>query len=336
MLFGQTGLQNIMSMMRSAILSFPKQFFFEPAVGNAGRLGSHGRFLVAGMGGSHLSADLLLCGDPSLPITVWSDYSLPYLDNDEKKRTLVIASSYSGNTEETLDAYATAQRIGMDVAVVAVGGQLLEQACQDGVPYVTLPDASIQPRMALGFSALALLKILGAEKVMASLFSLAKILHPADEEEAGRTLAAELAGKIPVFYSSQKNRAVAMNWKIKSNETGKIPAFCHVLPEMNHNEMTGFDATEKSRVLSSLFHLVLLRDPSDDTRVQRRMDVMEAMLGKRGLPFASVVLSGQDVWQKIFRSLMMADWFALATAESNGAEPEQVHMVEKFKRLMKA
>ncbi len=321
--------------MRNAILSFPEQFAFEPVIENAGRLGSYSRFLVVGMGGSHLPADLLLCGDPSLPIAVWSDYGLPVIRPEDRSRTLVVASSYSGNTEETLDAYDEARRTGVDVAAIAVGGTLLERARVDGVPFIALPNTGIQPRMALGFSALALLKMFGAEKVMSSLSSLTKTLHPDGEEETGRALAAKMAGAIPVFYASRRNQAIVMNWKIKSNETGKIPVFCNVFPEMNHNEMTGFDATEKSHALSSLFHLVLLRDSSDDPRVQKRMDVMETVLGKRGLPMTSIDISDRNPWQKSFHALLLADWFALATAEANGAEPEQVPMVEEFKRLMK-
>lgn len=323
-------------MMSNAILSFAKQFSFEPVVENADHLGKYDQFVVAGMGGSHLPADILLCGDSSLPIHVWNDYGLPRIGAEDFERMLVIASSYSGNTEETLDAYDAARRMGADIAAIAVGGELLRRAKEDGVPFVTLPDTGIQPRMALGFSALAMLKVMNDTNTMKTLSSLASSLHPEESEESGRALAAELSGSVPVIYASRANQAIAMNWKIKLNETGKIPAFYNTLPEMNHNEMTGFDAVENTRALSSAFHIVCLHDDADHPRIKKRMNVMENVLGKRGLPVMSVDISDPNPWQKFFSALLLADWIAVATAEANGAEPEQVPMVEEFKALMQS
>jgi glucose/mannose-6-phosphate isomerase len=318
-------------MMRDAILSFAEQFRFEPTVVNRERLGEYDGFVLAGMGGSHLAADLVKTWDPTFPISVHADYELPEpIDQDD----LVIASSYSGNTEETLDAYRTAREAGLDVAVIATGGKLLEMATRDGMSFVQLPATGIQPRSALGYALRALLAIVGRTDALVATAKLADALRPAEIEEAGRELAKDLDGRVPVIYASSRNTALAYNWKIKFNETGKIPAFMNVLPELNHNEMTGFDAQPSSRKLSDPFHFLFLHDDADHPRVQKRMETLERLYADRGLPFTPIHMYEDDAWEKIFGSLLLADWTALATAEQLGLESEAVPMVEEFKRLI--
>jgi glucose/mannose-6-phosphate isomerase len=318
--------------MRSAILNFAKQFSFEPKVENAKALGAYDHFIVAGMGGSHLAADLLLMQRPELALKVHADYGLPARMN---KDALVIASSYSGNTEETLDAYASARKRGLAVAAIAVGGKLLELAKKDGVPYVMLPDTGIQPRSALGFSLIALLAIIGDKKSLRAVGALAKTLDPSEYEPAGKELAAKLRGRVPVIYASSRNAALAYNWKIKFNETGKIPAFLNVLPELNHNEMTGFDVTGGNRGLAKSFHFLFLADDADHPRVQKRMEVLQTLYEDRGLPVERIDITDADPWHGAFASLLLADWTALALADAYGLESEQVPMVEEFKKRIK-
>src|SRR3989344_9035331 len=234
-------------MMRDAIKNFHTQFEYEPKVANGEKLKSYQKYVVLGMGGSHLAADLLRLWDPNLDVVVRSDYGLPPLSDSDWEKTLVIASSYSGNTEEPLDGFQQAQEQGLAVAAIAVGGELLRLAKEAKVPYIQLPDTGIQPRSALGFSLKAFFKLLGEETALSELTSLAEILNPELLEKEGHDLARILKDKVPVIYASARNEAIAYNWKIKFNETGKIPAFYNVIPELNHNEMTRFDVKESSR-----------------------------------------------------------------------------------------
>ena len=240
-------------MMRDAVLSFHTQFAFEPVINNKEVLGSHIKFLFAGMGGSHLAADILRGWDPSLDMIIWHNYGLPAIAEEALRARLFIANSYSGNTEETIDALTQALKIGMSCCAIAVGGKLLEIAQQRGLPYIQLPDTGIQPRSALGFSIQALCTLLGLTEAACEARALADTLKPQELESLGQALADRLHDKVPVIYSSFRNQAVAYNWKIKFNETGKIPAFYNTLPELNHNEMTGFDVQEASRHLSERF-----------------------------------------------------------------------------------
>jgi glucose/mannose-6-phosphate isomerase len=321
-------------MMQQAILNFPKQFAWIPKIANKEYFKRKKKFIVLGMGGSHLAADILLSYDPALPIIVHSDYGLPQMDEKELAKTLIIASSYSGNTEEVIDGLNEAIEKNLNVAVIAVGGKLIEIAKAKNLPYVQLPDTGIQPRSALGYGVMALLKVMNIKEGLKEAKALKKILNPKTAEQAGRELAQKLKNYVPVMYTSTRNCAVAYNWKIKFNETGKIPAFYNVLPELNHNEMTGYDVKDATKELSAKFYFIFLKDQSDDARVQKRMEILKKLYEDRGLPVIVLGMSGETIFAKIFSSLLLADWTAVYTAEQYGLESEQVPMVEEFKRMM--
>lgn len=320
-------------MMRTAILDLPKQFAFSPVV-TGGRLRKYPRAAVIGMGGSRLPSEIALAWKPELPLSIWNDYGLPPLPPSSAQKTLFVAASYSGNTEEVLDVFAAAQEKKYPLAAVAVGGKLIALAKERGVPYVQIPDTGIQPRSALGFMLRAILSLMGKSKALRSLDHLKDDLAPATWEREGRHLAETLRGRVPIFYASRRNSALAANWKIIFNETGKIPAFWNVLPEMNHNEMTGFDIKPPVKTLSDRFFIVLLEDADDHPRIQLRMKTLDKLLRNRGLPATSVRVGGATREEVIFSSIILASWTALATAENYGLEPEQVPMVEEFKQLI--
>ncbi|MBI2483582.1 bifunctional phosphoglucose/phosphomannose isomerase [Candidatus Uhrbacteria bacterium] len=321
-------------MMSDAIRNFAKQFSYEPRIEHSEGFMLKPHIIVAGMGGSALAAALLKTWDPSLSLEIHRDYGLPPIDDDAIGDTLVIASSYSGNTEETMSAYEEAGKRGVARAVLAVGGKLIEAAQRDGTPYIQLPDTGIQPRSALGFSFKAHLKLLGMDDALGLVSSLAKELDPVAFEQDGKKLANELQGHVPVIYASTRNESIAYNWKIKFNETGKIPAFYNLIPELNHNEMTGFDIQESSKELSQRFLFFFLRDSADHPRIQKRMKIVEGLYRDRDLPVKVIDLEGAHPFYKIFSSLVLADWAAVFTAEHYGLESEQVPMVEEFKKLV--
>jgi len=321
--------------MKNAILDFPKQFSFEPVVENKRFLKKKKRLIVAGMGGSHLAADLLKIFRPELDLTIHHDYSLPSLPKNTYKDYLLIASSYSGNTEETLDALHEARKLKMACTVIAVGGKLLEIAKKEKLAYIQLPHTGIQPRSALGYSFRAMLKLIGDEAGLRESAKLTTALKAKSLEVSGREIAGVLRDHVPVIYSSLKNYPIAYNWKIKLNETGKIPAFANTFPELNHNEMTGFDVQETSRHLSDKFIFVLLKDSTDHPRIAKRMNILEGLYRGRNLPVKPIFLSGKNVLEKTFSALLLADWTAFYTASNYGLDPEQVPMVEEFKKLMK-
>lgn len=322
--------------MSDAIRYFAKQFAYVPQVENAKKLKkNYKNIIVTGMGGSRLPALIFSAWKPELPLTVWNDYGLPNILTSERAKTLVIVSSYSGNTEETLDGLGQALKKKLPVAVIAVGGKLLEIAKKKQLPYVALPNTGIQPRSALGFSLRGLLALVGDKNGLKETARLEKTLQPEAHEEAGKKLAQTLKNRVPVIYASRANMVIAYNWKIKLNETGKIPAFYNVLPELNHNEMTGLDVQPKSKHLSEKFSFLIIQDSKDHPQIQKRMDVIKKLYEDRGLPVHVLSLEGKTFLEKTFNSLLLADWTAVAVAESYCLESEQVPMVEEFKKMIK-
>lgn len=310
-------------MMRDALERFPQQFLFKPVIENAEALVRGKQLVICGMGGSHLSADVFNMLAPGHIRVIYSDYGLPELPDAEKY--LYVMSSYSGNTEEVMESYEQARAAGLDMCAMAVGGALIERAKADGVAHIQFPSVGLQPRAALGYGVMALAAFTGFE-----------VVHPKCDifaaREQGEKLAQDLIGKIPLVYASGRNGALAQNWKIKFNENTKIPAFWNTIPELNHNEMTGFDVVSATQELSEKFFVIILRDADDHVRNARRFEITRDLYRARGLLVYEIELSGVSRADKIFGSLMLADWTSVMLGEHYGVETEQVPMVEEFKK----
>lgn len=319
--------------MYESIKNFNKQFIYQPEIKNQEKLAKTSSFLVVGMGGSALAPLLLKTWKPEFDIVIHRDYGLPETPKKLKNK-LIILSSYSGKTEEIIDAFLKAKENNLNMVVISVGGELLKLAKENNIPYIELPNTGIQPRMALGFSIKAFLKIVGEENELKNISELAVNLNPTDFEENGKILAQKLQNYVPVIYASDYNSSIAYNWKIKLNETGKIPAFCNIFPELNHNEMTSFDVRDTTKKLSDKFYFIILKDKEDNPKISKRMQALEKLYKERNLKIETIELKEKNIWQKMFSSLLLADWVAYYTAMGYGLEPEQVPMVEEFKKLI--
>lgn len=321
-------------MINEVIRNFGSQFTYQPTLVNGDGMGRYKKFVVVGMGGSNLVTGLLKVWKPELDVISHRDYGLPPLSVEDWDRAFIVAVSYSGNTEEIIDGFKAAGEKNLPRAVISIGGKLLEEAKKASAPYIQLPDTKIQPRSAAGFIFLALLKIMGEEKSLQEAGGLHLSLRPEDYENAGRKLAKKLKGFVPIIYASSRNKPLAQNWKTRFNETGKIPAFYNVFPELNHSEMTGFDIQKSTQPLSKNFLVIMLKDDQDDPRIQKRMEITAELYKNRNLPVEVLKLEGKNKLLKIFSSLVLADWTAYYTAQQYGVEAEQVPMVEEFKRLI--
>lgn len=310
--------------------TFPKQFLWKPKLENAKNLKAAKSYIIAGMGGSLLSGNLITSWDPALPITLHNSYGLPAARTKNPKDTLFIASSYSGNTEEVIDALSVAIRKKIPSAVVATGGTILRIAKRQMLPYIQLPRTGIQPRSATGYSTIALLTMLRKQKELKNIVHLERELNVETAKREGKKIAEIIWGKIPIIYASHKNRALAYNWKIRFNESGKITSFYNVLPELNHNEMMGFDY----RPFARKFHVILIKDNGDHPRIIARMRLTEKILRKKGVPVTNTVLKGKSFWGKAFSSLMAADWASYITAARYGKSAQGEQTIESFKKLL--
>jgi glucose/mannose-6-phosphate isomerase len=322
--------------MQDAIKNFPNQLRFEPKIENEEALISTENFIVSGMGGSHLAADILKTWNPALNLVVHHDYGLPEM-SDDLNNYLIIVSSYSGNTEEAIDGFNQAVEKNLNVACIAIGGKLLELAEKHKKPYIRMPDTGIEPRSALGFSTVSLLKIMKQERALAEVKNTADILDKdmKKAETEGKSLAEKLKNYSPIIYCSTKNMPVAYNWKIRFNETGKIPAFYNTIPELCHNELVGFDGGEKTKKLLENFYFIFLEDKTDHPRILLRADIMKDIFKEKGFPCETLKLEGKNIWEKIFLSLLVADWAAFNTSKQYGLKSREVEIIDRFKKTIK-
>ena len=309
-------------------------FSFTPDIKNRAGLRVFERIVVGGMGGSHLGADLINAIEPEHGLSVHADYGLPPLKESAATRTLYIASSYSGDTEETVDFAERAIEKNYSLAVIAGGGKLLSLAKEAKIPYIKLPRESFPPRTAVGLSAIALAALIRREALQKELSSLAKSLRPEEAGEAGNNLARTLLGRIPLVYSSRRYLSLAYYWKITLNETAKIPACFNYVPEANHNEIEGFDGSSLSP--RAPFHALLLKDPADHARVLKRMHITEEIYTKRGIPVTIIPVVGTTACEKVFGSVLRSIALALALAKGYGNEPMETPLITRFKKRLES
>ncbi len=320
--------------MYEIIKNFNKQFEYEPQIEGSLSLEGVKNFIAVGMGGSHLAADILNSYDLSFSILIHKNYGLPNLPEEILKQSFIILNSYSGDTEEVIDSFYLALEKKLKMVSITYNGKLLELSKKYNIPFVKLPEPKVQPRLALGFHTKALLKILNREKELKEISELVYLLKPEEFEGQGRELAQKIKNKIPIIYASEKNQAIAYIWKIKFNETSKIPAFYNVFPELNHNEMTGFDVKKTTKNLSQNFIFLIFFDEEDHPKIQRRMTILKNLYEERNLEVEILKLECQNRFHKIFSSLVLADWTSYYLAKEYQVEPEEVSMVEEFKKMI--
>ena len=280
--------------MLQDLKSFPQQFAWQPKIINRKNFRAAKKFIVLGMGGSNHATELLAT-QTNLQMIAHRNYGLPRLSDKDLKEYLIIADSYSGNTEEPIDGLKLALSKKLNVLVITTGGRLLRIAKAKKLPYIQIPGQGGQPRLGMGWQTRALLKATGMNSVLKETETLTKLLKVSKYQNSGKKLARQLKNKVPIIYASNLNQSIAYNWKIKFNENTKIPAFCNVFPELNHNEMTGFGIIEATRKLSARYHFIFLEDKDDHPRIQKRMKITKKLYRARKLPVITIPLKGQNL-----------------------------------------
>jgi glucose/mannose-6-phosphate isomerase len=295
--------------------------------------------VYAAMGGSALAASLVHTWPKvTIPFEVVRDYDLPAYVGP---KTLVIAASYSGNTEETLSAIAQAKEKGAQIAVITGGGKLQELAQAEDYLLALLPKAE-QPRYAVFYNFRALLDILDAAGVVheaellpqleaaATLVDDAVAAWAPDVPTASnpaKQLALELIGKSVVIYGGAKLLPAAYKWKISFNENAKHVAWVNQIPEFNHNEFIGWSKQPTDKP----YAVIDLRSNLEHERTQKRFEVTARLLsGLRPEPFV-VEAQGQNILEQVLWTIAYGDFVSLYLGLLNGLNPAPVELVEKFK-----
>jgi glucose/mannose-6-phosphate isomerase len=304
------------------------------------------KVVCAGLGGSAIGADLVrayLYADAQLPIAVVREYDLPaYVDPS----TLVIISSYSGNTEETLSAYAQAKARGAVMIAITSGGIVKANALRDNVTFVEIPPG-LPPRCSVGYLSLIpliLLSKLGITKdvrpaINEAISVMEKLrdtsLHPriAQKDNIAKHIATRLVNKMPAVYTSSVHfDVVATRIKGQLNENSKSLAISHVLPEMNHNEIVGWAHPHK---LFKDFVVLMLRDKGTHPRVTRRIEITEEIIRKEGVPVIEIWSHGEGLLSRMFSLVYTGDFISFYLACLYGIDPTPVERITFLKDQLK-
>ncbi|HVR88819.1 MAG TPA: bifunctional phosphoglucose/phosphomannose isomerase [Candidatus Limnocylindria bacterium] len=299
---------------------------------------------VLGMGGSAIGGEFagaLLGDELKVPLNVHRDYGVPgYVSRD----SLVIASSFSGNTEETLSGFAEAKKRGAKLLVITTGGRLADEAKMLGLPLITFTYKA-QPRAALGYSLAMVLGVLSklgfakdlsqdVERALGDLSKMEERVHEGAKTNDAKKLAIELHGKIPVAFGAGVMGVMARRVKDQWNENAKNWGSYDVMSELNHNAVVGFPHPPIAR---DALVVILLRSQRDNARHQLRFDVTRELLERAQIPFKTLEFAGSSMLSEILQMVLFTDYVSFYVALLNGADPSPVKSIDYLKeRLAKA
>ncbi|PJE65228.1 bifunctional phosphoglucose/phosphomannose isomerase [Candidatus Saccharibacteria bacterium CG10_big_fil_rev_8_21_14_0_10_47_8] len=302
--------------------------------------------MVAGMGGSALAATAL-SAVPGLDVAfeVVRDYDLPkHVDNSY----LLICSSYSGNTEETLSiankALSLPESKRPRIVCISSGGKLQKIAKEQGFPLVNLPGG-YQPRFTFGYQYSAVAQLFEKAGLVKGLVGqveqgaeiVKKVVESwrpdvSSKENLAKQIALELAGKSAVIYSGPKMFPAAYKWKISLNETAKNVAWCNQYPEFNHNEFMGWT----SHPIQKPYGVVELRSQYDHPQIQKRFEISDRLLsGRRPAPIIVNIPKGVSQLEDLMWAVALGDFVSIYLALANGVNPTPVDLIEKLKAELK-
>lgn len=333
--------------MRDLILNFPKQAEEAVAIGRAASVRINAKkvraIVVSGLGGSAIGGDLLrayLSGTCRVPVFVNRHYRFPAFVGPD---TLVIVSSYSGNTEETVASYREAVRRKAQVLCITSGGAVLRMAKRYRHPVIVIPGG-LPPRAALGYSFFPMLLAVSRlgfvkdqTKAVNETLALLRTLAAeyADHDAPGNAalaLARTLHGRLPLIYSGpERFDTVNVRWRGQITENAKTLAFGHVFPELNHNEIVGWEVLQG---LMKQMHVVMLRDEEDHPRVQLRMEVTKGIIAPMAAGVTEVRSRGRSLLARMFSLLVLADWLSFYLAMLNGVDPTPVKKIDFLKEAL--
>lgn len=302
---------------------------------------SPGGMVVAGMGGSAIGGALARAafGDTaSRPILSARAYGVPAWTTPD---TTVLCASYSGETEETLAAYEAAGALGARRVVVTSGGRLAEQARADGVPVIPVAGG-FQPRAAVAYMFVAALEVAAlcgaGPRLNSEIDVAAEALEScvvewgpdAPTDSTAKRMAMGLHGSIPLIYGAGRTEAIAYRWKTQINENAKLPAFHHELPEMDHNEICGWEGAPSLGRFSAVF----LQDADQTPQVARRFALTEELIAGDAHATLRASTLGVGGVQRVMSLVLLGDLVSLYLAVLRGVDPTPVDVLVEFKRRL--
>jgi glucose/mannose-6-phosphate isomerase len=301
------------------------------------------KVVILGMGGSAIGGDLVsnLClGESGIPILICRDYNLPqYVDAG----TLVIASSYSGMTEETLTAFKQALDTPARKLAVTTGGELKRLCESQNIPVFSF-DYKTQPRAALPYSFMVILGILQnlgliqnksreVEGMIDVLHSLAGRIDEkiSLEKNTAKALAQKLLGRLPVIYGAGITAEAAHRWKTQINENSKTSAFYEVMSELNHNSIVGYDLPEE---LTHQYIIVFLQSDFLHERIRLRYEITQNLLKQAGIYYQVISGEGENLLSHMMSLVLFGDYVSYYLAILNRVDPSPVKSIDYLKNQL--
>lgn len=322
--------------MNTLIERFPSQLQEALEIGEAAIINAHTepihKVFVAGLGGSGIGANFVagfIREECPIPYNIGKGYSIPaFVD----KNTLAIASSYSGNTEETLASFKQIEKTGAKIVIISSGGKLIQMAEEKGYDYIKLPGDWPSPRACLGYSLVQQLFILrklgfiSGESIRSIKSSIDLIKYNQEEiKNEAKQLAKKLNNKIPIIYTTDRMESVAIRLRQQINENAKALCWHHVIPEMNHNELVGWK--DKNENLIVLY----LRNNDDYSRNQIRIDINKKIISQCTPNILEVFSKGKNLIEKSIYFVHLGDWISWYLSEIRGVDSIEINVIDYLK-----
>ncbi len=290
------------------------------------------KVFVTGLGGSGIGGDFVASfvrDTCPVPYIVSKSYQIPAWVGPH---TLAIASSYSGNTEETLTALSGLLLSGAKVIIVSSGGKMIDIAKAEGLDYIQLPDDWPSPRACLGYSLVQQLVILSrfgliSNSLLDEIFLAAQLLRKesSDIRERAERIAALLLGKTTVIYTTDRSEPIALRFRQQLNENAKVLCWHHVIPEMNHNELVGW------RDRRDDLAVVVFRNRDDFSRNQIRLEINKEIVSHYTGSFIEIYAKGQSLIEQTMYHVHLGDWVSWYLAQLRGVDATEVRIIDFLK-----
>ena len=305
---------------------------------------SYKDLLIVGMGGSGVSGDVLklvMNETTSINVEVRKAYGIPEVTADRKPKCLFI--SYSGNTEETVEALNDAIQYNLDWSVISSGGTLLDLALKHNKPYVKVPSG-LQPRAAFGLMTKAVMHFVSSDESRKYLELcnqagdyINEIIANQSENkllEHALTISKEINTKSSVIYGGTPlTYLVAQRWKTQINENAKSKAFVGYMPEIHHNEILSWEANKKDS--KNNYQLLFLRSPDENTQVKKRFQLTKEIIGDKVNISEIDNISSENIISNLFHLTLLGDLVSVYMAENLNIDPYNINSIEQLKKLLK-
>ncbi|MCK4533031.1 bifunctional phosphoglucose/phosphomannose isomerase [bacterium] len=297
--------------------------------------------VACGIGGSGIGGDLLndyLSKEMTIPFFVNHGDKLPsWID----RKSLVFITSYSGNTQETLNNYYDARKRNAWIFAITSGGKLEEQCLKDSVSCIKVPKG-FPPRTSLGFLFFPLLKGLEKlrlideregqqEEVISVLEKIVSDITPEilGEDNLARKIACSIGNKIPIIYGASCLNVCINRWKNQFNENAKAFVLANLFPELNHNEI---EAWGQKKELLEKVHLILLRDTRENEDLRKWIEIFKIIIERRGIKFNEIRAQGNTLLARLFSLILVGDFVSMYLAERREVDPSVTPLINFLKK----